>query len=149
LWEAYKSDPAWIALKKEIEIMKRITLVLGVVAVMAAMLVALAAPAMAKDNGLDNRSDLIDKAFFVPLAQPVVPPAVSPVLPAIPEAVDTRVVQPGDTLFGIAQEQLGPAAPPEFIAGQVDRIHELNRDRIGDNPHLIFPGQELRLPSHL
>jgi hypothetical protein len=113
--------------------MKRITLVLGVVAVMAAMLVALAAPAMAKDNGLDNRSDLIDKAFFVPLAQPVVPPAVSPVLPAIPETVDTRVVQPGDTLvqpgdtlFGIAQEQLGPAASPEFIAGQVDRIHELN-----------------------
>lgn len=31
--------------------MKRITLVLGVVAVMAAMLVALAAPAMAEDNG--------------------------------------------------------------------------------------------------
>src|SRR5919112_4409866 len=42
--------------------MKRITLVLGVVAVMAAMLVALAAPAMAKDNdgrkgGDINRQD--------------------------------------------------------------------------------------------
>ena len=37
--------------EKEIEIMKRITLILGVVAVMVTMLVALAAPAMAKDNG--------------------------------------------------------------------------------------------------
>src|SRR5215216_6762234 len=34
--------------------MKRITLVLGVVAVMVAMLVALSAPAMAKDSGGDN-----------------------------------------------------------------------------------------------
>ena len=40
--------------------MKRITLILGVVAVMAVMIVALAAPAMAKDNGsnrIDNRVD--------------------------------------------------------------------------------------------
>jgi hypothetical protein len=42
-----KSDPRWIALKKEVEIMKRITLVLGIVAVM----VTLSAPSMAKDNG--------------------------------------------------------------------------------------------------
>jgi len=49
--------------------MKRITLVLGLVAVMAAMMVALAAPAMAKDNGghkgdgnnrLDNQLDRLD-----------------------------------------------------------------------------------------
>ena len=68
--------------------MKRITLVLGVVAVMVAMLVALAAPAMAKDNGgnhnngdgtnnridndlgrldngIDNRADLDDEDFLV------------------------------------------------------------------------------------
>jgi hypothetical protein len=36
---------------KEIAFMKRITLVLGVVAVMVVMLVALAAPAMAKSDG--------------------------------------------------------------------------------------------------
>jgi hypothetical protein len=35
---------------KEIAFMKRISLVLGVVAVMVAMLVALAAPAMAKES---------------------------------------------------------------------------------------------------
>ena len=37
--------------------MKRITLILGVVAVMAAMMVALAAPAMADNNRQDNRQE--------------------------------------------------------------------------------------------
>jgi type II secretory pathway pseudopilin PulG len=37
--------------------MKRITLVLGVVAVMAAMMVTLAAPAMADNNRQENRQD--------------------------------------------------------------------------------------------
>ena len=37
--------------------MKRITSILGVVAVMAAMMVALAAPAMADNNRQDNRQD--------------------------------------------------------------------------------------------
>jgi len=55
--------------EKEIAFMKRITLVLGMVAVMAAMMVALAAPAMAKDNDgrkggginrLDNRLERLD-----------------------------------------------------------------------------------------
>jgi hypothetical protein len=41
-------------LKKEIDTVKRVTLILGVVAVMVAMLVALAGPAMAKDNGGHN-----------------------------------------------------------------------------------------------
>ena len=150
--------------------MKRITLILGVVAVMVAMLVALAAPAMAQgkggnhnngggkdngginnrvdnsvdndlgrlDNGLDNRADLDEGNFFVP-----------PVPPVLTDAVDTTtVVDPGDTLFGIAQEQLGPDATPELIPDQVNRIHDLNRDVIGDNPHMIFPGQELRMPSN-
>jgi nucleoid-associated protein YgaU len=144
--------------------MKRITLILGVVAVMVAMLVALAAPAMAKDNGgnnnggghnngginnrvdndlgrldngLDNRVDLDQGDFFEP-----------PIPPVMTEAVDTTTVEPGDTLFGIAQEQLGPDAPPELIPDQVNTIHNLNRDVIGDNPHMIFPGQHLRMPSH-
>src|SRR5438270_9626003 len=56
-------------LEKEIASMKRITLVLGLVAVMAAMMAALAAPVMAKDNDghkgdgynrLDNQFDRLD-----------------------------------------------------------------------------------------
>ena len=148
--------------------MKRITIVLGVVAVMVAMLVALSAPAIAKDNdglndrisdrvdndlgrldsGLDNRADLDDGNFFVPPIPPVVPAVVPPVPPVMTDAVDTTTVMPGDTLFGIAQEQLGPDASPQLITNQVDTIHNLNRDVIGDNPHMIFPGQHLRMPSH-
>ena len=162
--------------------MKRITIVLGVVAVMVAMLVALAAPAMAKDNGgghnngggkdngginnrvdndnsvdndlgrldngLDNRADLDDGNFFESPIPPVVPAAVPPVSPVLTDDVDTTTVEPGDTLFGIAQEQLGPEASPQLITNQVDTIHDLNRDVIGDNPHMIFPGQHLRMPSH-
>jgi nucleoid-associated protein YgaU len=144
--------------------MKRITLILGVVAVMVAMLVAFAAPAMAKDNGgnnnggghnngginnrvdndlgrldngLDNRANLDQWNLFEP-----------PVPPVMTSAVDTHVVAPGDTLFGIAQDQLGPSVPPELITNEVGTIHDLNRDVIGDNPHMIHPGQQLQLPSH-
>ncbi len=49
------------------------------------------------------------------------------------------VVRPGDTLSGIAQQQLGDASRwPEIFA--------LNRDAIS-NPDLIFPGQVLVLPD--
>jgi len=136
--------------------------------------VALAAPAMAKDNGggkangghnngginrvdndlgrldngLVNRADLDEGNFFEPPILPVEPAVVPPAPPVMTDAVDTRVVEPGDTLFGIAQEQLGPDAPPELIPDQVNTIHDLNRDRIGDNPNMIHPGQHLRMPSH-
>jgi LysM repeat protein len=60
------------------------------------------------------------------------------VLPA-GAATPTYVVQPGDTLFSIAREQLGDANRwPEIFA--------LNRSIIR-NPDLIFPGQTLILPS--
>ena len=45
-----------VKVKKEIVFMKRITLVLGIVAVMVVMLVALAAPAMAKDKGAHHNN---------------------------------------------------------------------------------------------
>jgi nucleoid-associated protein YgaU len=51
----------------------------------------------------------------------------------------TYTVQRGDTLSGIAQEQLGDASRwPEIFV--------LNRDIISD-PDEIFPGQVLTLPS--
>ena len=123
--------------------MKRITLILGVVAVMVAMLVALAAPAMAQQIQPPPLQPQ-------PQLQPVqhLPPVVPPVPPIITEPVDMANVEPGDTLFGIAQEHLGADAPPELIPDEVGRIHDLNRDTIGDNPHMIHPGQLLRLPSH-
>ncbi len=55
------------------------------------------------------------------------------------------VVEPGDSLWAIAQERLGPNATPQQVATEVDRIYGLNQNQIGNNPDLIFPGQELLL----
>lgn len=55
-------------------------------------------------------------------------------------AAATYVVKSGDSLSKIAKELLGNASRwPE--------IYELNKGLIGDNPNLIHPGQELKLPK--
>jgi DNA-binding CsgD family transcriptional regulator len=56
------------------------------------------------------------------------------------------VVVPGDTLWSISSEQLGPNATPQQIATAVERIYALNRNKIGGDPNLIFAGQKLSLP---
>jgi LysM repeat protein len=62
-------------------------------------------------------------------------------------ATTRLVVEPGDSLWSISEEHLGPGATPEQTAYEVQRIFELNRDQIGENPNLIFPGQEFFLVS--
>lgn len=52
----------------------------------------------------------------------------------------TYVVMPGDTLRGLAERFWGNA-------DRWEELYALNREAIGDNPHLIHPGTELRLPS--
>ena len=61
-------------------------------------------------------------------------------------ASSTVVVRPGDSLWSITSDQLGPNASPRQIANGVERIYALNKGRIGADPGLIFPGQELSLP---
>jgi DNA-binding CsgD family transcriptional regulator len=56
------------------------------------------------------------------------------------------VVVPGDTLWSISSEQLGPNATPQQIAIAGERIYALNRDQIGGDPNRIFAGQKLSLP---
>jgi DNA-binding CsgD family transcriptional regulator len=56
------------------------------------------------------------------------------------------VVVPGDSLWSISSEQLGPNATPQQIAIAVERIYALNRNKIGGDPNLIFAGQKLSLP---
>jgi hypothetical protein len=58
----------------------------------------------------------------------------------------SAVVRPGDSLWSISSERLGPNATPRQIANTVERIYALNRDRIGADPDLIFAGQSLLLP---
>lgn len=77
------------------------------------------------------------------------------VLPGIAEAQEgaastqnaSVVVEPGDSLWSISSERLGPDAAPQRIANDVERIYALNRGRIGPDPNLLFPGQELSLPA--
>jgi hypothetical protein len=64
---------------------------------------------------------------------------------AVPPAL--VVVEPGDSLWAIAQERLGAGATPQQVGEEVERIHALNRGRIADDPNLLFPGQELRLAA--
>jgi hypothetical protein len=65
---------------------------------------------------------------------------------ATPETT-TKVVEPGDSLWTIAQARLSPDYAPQLVAEEVGRIYELNRDQIGDNPNLIFPDQQFFLTS--
>ena len=60
---------------------------------------------------------------------------------------ETHVVEPGDSLWSIAQQRLGAGPPPEQIAEEIDRIYALNQEHIGDTPNLLSPGQELWLVS--
>ena len=66
---------------------------------------------------------------------------------AKPEPTVRRVVvQPGDSLWSIAAEIL-ETSDPARIARYWPRLHRLNRQLIGANPNLIFPGQVLELPD--
>lgn len=71
-----------------------------------------------------------------PAQQPPPPPPVE--APAPPTEAGTYTVRPGDWLSKIARDELG----------DIDLWHKLydaNRDVVGDDPNLIFPGQVLRL----
>jgi DNA-binding CsgD family transcriptional regulator len=61
-------------------------------------------------------------------------------------SIERIVVRPGDCLWSISEERLGPNATPQQIANMVQRIYALNRNQIGADPNLIFAGQKLLAP---
>lgn len=69
--------------------------------------------------------------------------------PARPSAAVARVhvVQPGDTLWDLAADDLGGRASSAEVTAYWHRIHALNRALIGPDPDLIRPGQQLRMPT--
>lgn len=73
-------------------------------------------------------------------------PAPRPVAPA-PEAGQTYVVTPGDSLWSIAAEHLEPGASAAQVAAAWPRWYAANRDVIGPDPDLIHPGQLLLAPT--
>jgi len=72
-----------------------------------------------------------------------------------PEAAEARtgdkgapsvVVRPGDSLWSISEGLLGPGASPRRVMNCAERIHALNRSRIGADPDLVLVGQVLSIP---
>lgn len=63
----------------------------------------------------------------------------------LPEDVVT--VRQGDSLWSLAARHLGPEASERDIARAWPRWYALNTDVIGDDPDLIRPGQQLRIPT--
>jgi LysM domain len=75
-------------------------------------------------------------------------PAINPASPPPASTPGGRflVVQPGDSLWAIAKRLLGPNASPAELARKVNRLWELNRERIGTGrPDLLLVGTKLRL----
>ncbi len=57
-----------------------------------------------------------------------------------------HTVRPGESLWSIAADLLGDRATVPRIAREVNRLWELNDERIGTGrPDLLFPGTRLRL----
>ena len=56
------------------------------------------------------------------------------------------VVRPGDSLWSISEGLLGPDASPRRVMKGAERIHVLNRSRIGADPNLVLAGQVLSVP---
>lgn len=87
---------------------------------------------------------------FTPTA-PRVRPQVDPgLLGARPGPGSERdvVVHRGDSLWSIAARHLGSDPTDAEVARAWPQWFEANRDRIGDDPDLILPGQVLRVPHH-
>lgn len=85
-----------------------------------------------------------------PLVRPAgVPPRAATPLPGVPAT--TVVVQPGDSLWSLAEDALHDAAGREPSDRQValawPRWWAANRDVVGDDPDLLLPGTVLRAPA--
>ena len=67
--------------------------------------------------------------------------------PAPGPDVEEVVVRRGDTLWDISARHLGPQATAQDVAESWPRWYAANRDVIGEDPHLIRPGQRLVAPT--
>lgn len=87
-------------------------------------------------DAINKQIDLLMKALDSQATATPAPPAE----PKPTVAGGTHKVETGDYLWKIAKEQLGDASRwPE--------IYELNKEAIGSNPNLIYPGLALKLPG--
>lgn len=109
-----------------------------------ALLVALVVSALFLLPSMAEAQDVVAPAEDAQSTNPNVAPSPQPVQ-AQPVPAQTAVVEPGESLWSISQERLGPNASAAQVASEVKRIFELNQDRVGGNPNLVLVGQELML----
>ncbi len=113
-----------------------------------------------------HRAATVSTGTFANLDWPTAPatPAPLPSAPRVTEpsphaSVATRptasapgpgvvVVQPGDCLWDLAAQALGPDATASQIATAWPSWWTANRALIGDDPHLLRPGTPLLPPQH-
>src|ERR687886_130062 len=138
----------------------------AVVALCAALALFLLTPGIAQAQNLDNEdaaalastraqgstndtqiTQVKEDDAGVAAMSPQQQPQAMQQQPAYYEPAEVRVVRPGDTLWSISDQRLQPNPTPEQIMNEVERIYELNRSQIGDNPNLIFAGQQFLLPA--
>jgi hypothetical protein len=117
-----------------------------------------ASPTAAADADLADLPG-IDRPTMVAGWVPTVPPPAPPTAPHVDvrvvasppaetEAVlDEVVVRRGDTLWDIAARALGTQATAVEIAAEWPRWYAANRDVIGADPDLIYPGTVLNPPT--
>ena len=109
-----------------------------------ALLVALVVSALFLLPSMAEAQDVVAPAEDAQSTNPNVAPSPQPVQ-AQPVPAQTAVVEPGESLWSISQERLGPNASAAQVASETERIFELNQDRVGGDPNLILVGQELML----
>lgn len=77
------------------------------------------------------------------------PTSVVSGLPVPDRALSTAevvVVRPGDSLWSIARQRLGPDATDADVDAAWRELYALNRDVIGPDPDVVHPAQRLRMP---
>ena len=78
-------------------------------------------------------------------------PSTASVTPAVVEvkADNPRqvTVEPGDTIWAIAEDDLVTPSGDTEVAEHVDRIADINASKLEGNPDMIYPGQVLGLPD--
>lgn len=89
-------------------------------------------------------SDPLEPAGGLPSAAPA--KAAHPQADRAP-ATTAYTVEPGDSLWRISADLLGPGADAGDVAALWPGIYAANRDAIGPDPSIIMPGTELVVPA--
>lgn len=106
--------------------------------------VALAGPASATGPGHHDDRPAIGAPALAGL--PLPDRATSEVSRAPAPSSRSHRVRPGDSLWAIAEQRLGPTADTGDVVAYWHRIYSRNAAVIGPDPDLILPGQLLELP---